>query len=186
MKTNNNIQRQTKFIKYGIIVTVTGLLVTILAVNYLGRRELLAAIEFMDNFQHVDRIEINSVLGNYRISEDDSSFEELNNLLYPFNDGRVIVSAGTRRMLQRQSHEQFAEIYFYANGKLLFSLNVYTFLKHPLPEQTGIPGGLGNNVFMVGDHYAMIFINNGNFVGSFDFEQWDYAEFFNHMTQGNI
>lgn len=77
----------------------------------------------------------------------------------------------------RQTNKQFAEITFYKDHERLFSLMVYTFLSHPLPEdEDNHPNLFSKNVFEIAGSYAIILISNTNHMGRFGFSRWDAAE----------
>jgi hypothetical protein len=75
-----------------------------------------------------------------------------------------------------RAHEQLVEITYYRDNEHLFSVIAYSFLDHPFPENKDNPDFFERNVFEIDDAYAIIFVNNTHYIGSFDFDSWDYVE----------
>jgi len=150
--------------------------------QYFNRRELLHITYVMDNFQHVDRIVITMLHETLEIDYADYMFEDIRATLYPFSTGRVGIPASTKRVLLNNSHEQTMQILYFINGDELFSLSIYEFGSSPpfppLNEQSLI---FIHNMFIINNSYALAFINDGNFVGSFSFDVFDSALPYPHL-----
>jgi len=155
---------RVNLLRCGAVLLIFAVLIVPSISNWSSRRGHDNALRTMSSFQYVDEIHVTSASFNQIFNADYYQFALINRRLDPFQDGRMIVSAGARRSLQNQSLGRFAEIAYYRDGIRQFSVNIYTFASRPLPEGTG---GILDNVFMVGDYFAVAFVDGSNLMCNF-------------------
>ena len=173
LQADDSILKSIKRLALFIWMPIFALIVISYVASCQNRQNLINITNAMHEFQYVNGIVIDTTSGWLEVHQEDVGFDEIKDLLNPFHAGQINIQSSTRRALQRASHEQFAEISFLIDDDVLLTANVYTFLSRPLTEQSG---QVRNGVFMIGRHYAVALINNGNFMGRFGFHNWDNVE----------
>jgi len=164
-----NILKKFKIIGCVIYLLIIAIFMTFTILQYLDRRELFNITIIMEKYQYVDRIVITWDSEQIEITSEKYNFREVKNLLYPFYTGRIGVPRSTKMTLQIQSYKQDAEIIYYVGDEKLFAVNVFNFESPPFSENSIFV----RNIFMMNNYFSVIFINNGNFLGSFSFDDFD-------------
>ena len=127
----------------------------------------LETMRIMASYPYVDWIRIN-LDESVDVRYGDPKLDEVKYSRYPFYTGRINLQSSTRRWLVGISQGNIGQILYYADGELLFSLDIFIFIENPLPIPVGEPG-IGNNVFVLNGYYAIALVTNSNFMASFRF-----------------
>ena len=178
LQADDSILKSIKRLALFIWIPIFALIVISDVTSCQNRQNMINITNAMYEFQYVNGIVIDATSGRLEVRQGDIGFNEVKDLLNPFHAGQINIQSSTRMSLQRTSHEQFAEISFLIENNVLLTANVYTFLSRPLMEQSG---QVRNGVFMIGRYYAVVLINNGNFLGRFGFHNWNNIEPFSNF-----
>jgi len=134
----------------------------------------------MAEFQSVDRIVFHYGSDSIVFVSGDYDFDIIKYKLYPFQAGRVGISSGVRRNLQRLSDGRIAEITYFVSDNRLFAVGIYAFAELPFSDHEDV---FIRNTFRIDDGYGVIFINDGNFMGRFALDSFDEIAIISRYSQ---
>jgi len=140
---------------------------TFATIDHVRWQRLFAVTSFMYNFQYVDRITLHINGEETIVSISDPNFQNAKDALYPFDAGRIGLPSGQWRTLQRQSIGKYGTIEYFVDGDRLFTVEIYVFDTHPHSDNYDF---IHQNVFAIGDLFAIGVIIESNFLASFPFD----------------
>ena len=152
--------------KSRMVLTVLVFLIFLLPMisDYLSLRTKHAMIDLQADFLNVTTIKIDSIWGEWHISNQDGNFEEIVNLINPFSHSTGgLLTRTDMNHFKNVKDREIATIYFLDDQSMLFYVDVYAINMSSYLE----------NSFYMGDYLAVGFVNGTNYMAKFSFSDWD-------------